>query len=67
MADLSLGKKFFQNKIAITIGSKNLFDVKNVGAVATGGAHSGGGGTSMIAMGRTYFIKLNLNVNYDKK
>ncbi len=67
MADLSVGKKFFQNKIAITLGSKNIFDVKNVDAVATGGAHSSGGGNSMIAMGRTYFVKLNLNVNYDKK
>lgn len=67
IADLSVGKKFFKNKIAITIGSKNIFDVKNVDAVAMGGAHSGGGGNSMIAMGRTYFVKLNLNFNYDKK
>lgn len=66
-ADLSVGKKFWKNSVQIILGSKNLFDVKSVNSVAQGSVHSGGGGSSPVAMGRTYFVKMTFNLNYGKK
>ena len=67
MADITIGKKFWKNKIAFSLGSKNVFNVKNVNSVATGGAHSSNSGSSLVATGRTYFAKLSINLSYDKK
>lgn len=67
MADITIGKNFWKNKIAFSVGSKNVFNVKNVNSVATGGAHSAGSGSSLVATGRTYFAKLSINLSYDKK
>lgn len=68
MADLSIGKRFFNQKMVVTLGSKNLFDVKNVNAMGAGGAHSGGSTSNLVAMGRTYFAKLTFNLSfYEKK
>lgn len=63
--DITLMKNFYQNRVAISMGGKNLFDVKDVlGAGAVGGAHSGGSdGSSRIAWGRTIFVKLTYNFN----
>ena len=66
MADITIGKRFWENKIALSIGAKNVFDIKNVNSVASGGAHSGGGGSSLIATGRTYFFKFTLNFINEK-
>ena len=65
-ADLSIGKKFWKKRINLILGSKNLFDVKNVNSFTSGSAHSGNSGGSPIAMGRTYFVKISLNLSYDK-
>jgi len=67
MADITIGKKFWKNKISFCLGSKNVFDVKNVNSVATGGAHSSNSGSSLVATGRTYFAKLIFNLSYDKR
>jgi hypothetical protein len=50
----------------ITLGSKNLFNVKAVNSVTQGSVHSGSGGSSPVAMGRTYFLKMTFNLSYDK-
>ena len=65
-ADLSIGKQFWKKRMQVTFGSKNLFDVKAVNSVAQGSAHSGSGGSSPVAMGRTYFLKMTFNFSYDK-
>ncbi len=62
-ADLSLGKKIWKEKAQIIIGSKNLFNVKNVNSVSQGSVHSGSNGSSPVAMGRTYFVKMILNLH----
>ena len=66
IADVSIGKKMWKDRVSLTIGSKNLFNVKNVNAVATGGAHSSSSGSNLVATGRTYFTKISLQFNYDK-
>lgn len=62
-ADLSLSKSISNKKINITIGAKNLFDVTNIVGVATGAAHSSGGNNIAVGVGRTYFLKVDLNLN----
>lgn len=65
-SDLSFGKQFWKKRIQLTLGSKNLFDVKAVNSVTQGSAHSGSAGGSPVAMGRTYFLKMTFNLSYDK-
>jgi len=61
--DISLMKSFRQNMFSVSVGGKNLLDVKDVSAgTVNSGAHSGGGdGASRIAWGRTAFVKLTYN------
>jgi outer membrane receptor for ferrienterochelin and colicins len=61
--DVSLMKNFWQNRFSVSIGGKNLLDVKDVGAgMVSGGAHTGGNdGSSRVAWGRTAFVKLTYN------
>lgn len=65
-ADLSIGKKFWKKRIQVVFGSKNLFNVKNVNSLVQGSVHGGSSGASPVAMGRTYFLKLSLNFEYEK-
>lgn len=62
-ADLTITKLFWKKRINLGIGSKNLFNVKNVNSVAAGGGvHSSGSGSVPVAMGRTYFASLAFNI-----
>ena len=65
--DLTLTKDFWDNRIQFTIGAKNLFNVTNINGIMPGGAHSGGGSSMAIAMGRTYFVALNFQFSKTKK
>lgn len=65
--DLSVGKYFWKKRFQLVVGSKNIFDVKNVASGTVGGAHSGAGGTSAVATGRLYFMKLTLNLQHERK
>jgi len=58
--DISIMKNFLQNRFSISVGGKNLMDVKDVKAgMVSSGAHSGGDdGSSHVAWGRTAFVKL---------
>ncbi len=68
MADLSIGKKFWKNRLQVVVGSKNLFNVKNINASSSSSStHGGGSGTSIVGMGRTYFVQLKFNMSYAKK
>jgi len=61
--DISLMKSFWQNSFSVSVGGKNLLDVKDVQAgTVNGGAHTGGNdGSSRVAWGRTAFVKLTYN------
>ena len=61
--DISVMKSFIQNMFSVTVGGKNLFDVKDVASsIVNSGTHSGGGdGSSRVAWGRTAFVKLTYN------
>ncbi|MBL0095112.1 MAG: hypothetical protein IPP46_00525 [Bacteroidetes bacterium] len=61
MMDASLQQPILKDRIALTLGARNLLDVTNVRSVMTGAAHNGGGdGQSPVGMGTTYYVKLNI-------
>jgi outer membrane receptor for ferrienterochelin and colicins len=68
--DASVRKSFFKNKFEITIGARNLFDIKSVqliqnGGGSTGGAHASAGSDLLLGYGRSYFLKLTYNLNFN--
>ncbi len=59
LMDITLSKFLFKKKLNLSLGVKNLFDIQNVNAARSGGAHSSGDGTMMVGTGRSEFLKLN--------
>lgn len=61
--DVTASKLLFKDRIGITIGCKNLFDVKNINSTAvSGGVHSSSSSSVPLSTGRNYFIKLTLSL-----
>jgi len=66
IADMSLSKAFMDRQLLLTLGCKNIFDVRNVNRLAagdSGGAHSDGSNSVPIGTGRTYFVRVNINIS----
>ncbi len=60
--DISVIKNFMQNRFSVSVGGKNLFDVKDVQAgIVNSGAHSSSDGASRVAWGRTAFLRMTYN------
>lgn len=57
LLDFTVQKSFWNNKIKINAGIRNLLNVTNINSSTSGAAHSSSEG-SQIASGRTYFIGL---------
>lgn len=63
--DASVRKNFFNNKLEATIGSRNLFNIKNINQTRT--SETAGHATSgqvLMAYGRSYFVKFTYNLNF---
>ncbi|PJJ11042.1 outer membrane receptor for ferrienterochelin and colicins [Flavobacterium sp. 1] len=66
--DASVRKSFFKNQLEVTAGARNLFDIQSVQLIqngGTGGAHSSGGSDLLLGYGRSYFLKLTYNLNFN--
>jgi outer membrane receptor for ferrienterochelin and colicins len=63
MMDLTLTKPLFQNRLTISIGAKNLFDIKLVESSGTLNYHGSGDKSTAVGYGRTYFLKLNFQID----
>jgi outer membrane receptor for ferrienterochelin and colicins len=65
MLDVSLSRSFFDNKLNLAIGGKNLFDVTDIktSGGAGGGVHGGGGSSMPVAWGRSFFASLRFNIS----
>jgi outer membrane receptor for ferrienterochelin and colicins len=67
--DASIRKTFFEKAFEVTVGARNLFDIKNVQTIqnggTTGGAHASGSGDLLLGYGRSYFLKLTYNLNFN--
>jgi outer membrane receptor for ferrienterochelin and colicins len=61
--DASVDKRFFDKKLQVIVGVKNVFDLQAIGrSGSSGGSHTGGGaGGSFLP--RTYFTTLKLNID----
>jgi outer membrane receptor for ferrienterochelin and colicins len=56
--DITASRPFFRNRLTLSLGGKNLLDVKNVFSSGNGGSgHTGGGGENPTGWGRTFFVK----------
>lgn len=57
--DASLNRTFYKNKILLTLGGKNLFNIRSVATSGnSGGVHTGGSVSTPMGYGRTGFIQL---------
>jgi len=66
LLEASARKSFFDKRLDVTIGGRNLLDVVNVRSnVASGaGAHAEGSTNLLMGYGRSYFLKLTYNLNF---
>jgi outer membrane receptor for ferrienterochelin and colicins len=66
--DASARKLFFKNKFEVTVGARNLFDIQSVQQIqngGTGGVHSSGSSDLLLGYGRSYYLKLTYNLNFN--
>ena len=60
--DLSVSREFFDKLMDISIGGKNLFDVKNIETIyGASGAPSETSGSRPVSFGRTAYVKIKFN------
>jgi outer membrane receptor for ferrienterochelin and colicins len=62
LADAGISRRFRQNKISLSAGCRNVFNVRNVSAQLAGGAHSGGENRAALATGRNIFTKFEIKL-----
>ena len=62
LADMGLSRRFWKNKISVSAGCRNVFDVRNVSAQLAGGAHSSGENATAMATGRNFFTKFEIKL-----
>jgi len=64
MLDVSLSRAFFEDKLNLAIGGKNLFDITEIKTSGgSGGVHGGGGSAMPVAWGRSFFASLRFNIS----
>lgn len=67
MMDASITKTFLDKNLGLTVGARNLLNVKNVQttqASGTGG-HAGPSSTLPLGYGTSFFVKLSYNLNFN--
>lgn len=61
--DASIRQTFFQNKLSLTLGARNILDVGNVrNTTVADGPHNAAPTNLMLGYGRSYFLKLTFNL-----
>ncbi len=63
LMDLTATKVFWENRIRLSAGVKNIFNVTTVPASGMVGVHGSGGDGMNIAWGRTVFLRLSFTFN----
>ncbi|MEM6763595.1 MAG: TonB-dependent receptor [Bacteroidota bacterium] len=61
LINATLSKNFWQDRILLVVGGKNLLDTTDVSFVGQGGAHSTVGDSQLINVGRSFFVRLGLS------
>ncbi|MGV3461709.1 MAG: TonB-dependent receptor plug domain-containing protein [Flavobacterium sp.] len=68
LLDASVRKSFFSNKFDVTLGARNLLDIGTQRITTSGGGtgvHDAAGSNNLLAYGRSYFLKLTYNLNFN--
>ena len=60
--DLSLNRDILSNKVQISIGSKNIFNVTNITNRSNNDIHSYSGSSTPVGYGRSYFVTLSYKI-----
>ncbi len=61
--DATVSKLWYKDRIGVSVGCKNIFDIKNINSSSvSGGAHSSSATSVPLSTGRNYFIKLTLSL-----
>lgn len=66
--DASVRKSFFKNQFEVSVGARNLFDIQSVQLTqngGTGGVHASASSDILLGYGRSYFLKLTYNLNFN--
>ncbi|MCH2046443.1 MAG: TonB-dependent receptor, partial [Saprospiraceae bacterium] len=62
LVNATLSKFFWEKRIFLAVGSKNLFDVQTIPFVGVpDSAHGSNTGSQLLSWGRTFFVKLDFN------
>jgi len=64
LLDFTVNKYFLKRKVNVTLGSKNILNTTSVQANLVTGPHGSSGNSALIAMGRTYFATLKINLDF---
>lgn len=63
--DASIRKNFFKRDLQLTLGARNILNVKTVNTTATeGGAHNAAPSSVLLGYGRSYYFKLLYKLNF---
>ena len=62
LADATVTKQLWSKRLALSAGCKDLFDVRNLNATLSSGVHDAGTGTVPMTTGRTFFLRLELEL-----
>ena len=62
LADAGVSRRFWKSKINVSLGCRNLFDVRNIAAQLAGGAHASGENVTALATGRNFFTKVEIKL-----
>ncbi len=63
----SIRKSFFNDRLNVTLGARNLLDVTDIktgGILGSGSGHSAAANSIMMSYGRSYFLKLLYNFKF---
>ncbi|MDR9398108.1 MAG: TonB-dependent receptor [Salibacter sp.] len=63
MLDFMITKKLWKNRITVGVGAQNIFDVDNIAATSSGGAHSTGESAMQVSTGRYYVGNIKIKIS----
>lgn len=63
LLDVNVSRRFFNEKLICSVGANDLLDTQNINLAGNGGgAHASGAATAPLTTGRTYFLKVQLDI-----
>jgi outer membrane receptor for ferrienterochelin and colicins len=62
LADATITKQLWAKRVALSAGCKDFFDVRNLNATLSSGVHDAGTGSVAMTTGRTFFMRIELEL-----